>query len=434
MARTASPPVPQAPEYLAVVAAGIARAVSQRLLISETLAAHLAGEGPASSRRSYWDCGGLAGGEIGLAVLAAALEESYPGEGWGEAGIGCLRRAVVSTPLQDASLYSGLAGLAYASHLLGQSDGFGLRVISKVEPVLLRRTAQQVKAVRTITRRDSTSVYDLVSGLVGQCVYLLAASSEAARAAGQEAISALVCLLAPSDDEGLHWACAPPGRRAGRAAAVSLNLGLAHGMPGVLALLSIAELSGRSTPGALEAVQWNANWLLRNITDDSYGPNWPTMRALEPGATTPYARAAWCYGAAGLGRALMLAADALGDPQLKATGAGLLVASYCRLAGSLYQAGAGFCHGLSGVLYLLAQAAADYPATDLERARSDLLSHLIGMYDDDLTFGFTFPAADNPARDPQHPGLLTGAAGVALTLMKAATGRPLGPDRVFLAA
>jgi lantibiotic biosynthesis protein len=434
VARAASPPVPQLSECVAGAATGIARAVSQRLLISETLPVHLAGPGQAGRRRSYWDRGGLAGGDIGLAVLAAALEECHPGEGWGEAGISCLQKAVASATSRDASLYSGLAGLAYAGHLLDRSDGFGLRVSEKVEPVLLRRTAQQVEAVRAITRRDSTSVFDLISGLTGQCVYLLSAASGAAQAAGQEAISALVWLLRPGGDEGLHWACAPPGRRAGRASAVSLNLGLAHGMPGVLALLSIAELSGRSAPGALEAVEWNAGWLLRNITDDSYGPNWPAMRDLEPQPTRPYPRAAWCYGAAGLGRALMLAADALGDRPLKATGASLLVTSYRRLAHSLVQAGAGFCHGLSGVLYLLAQAAADYPSAALERARSALLGHLISMYDDDLKFGFSFPAVDNPARDSQHPGLLTGAAGVALALMKAATGRPLGSDRVFLAA
>jgi hypothetical protein len=213
-----------------------------------------------------------------------------------------------------------------------------------------------------------------------------------------------------------------------------LNLGLAHGMPGMLALLAIAELEGRSTPGGLDVVRWNAGWLVDNLVTDCYGPNLAAMlREGEP-APSPYPRSAWCYGAAGVGQTLVLAGRAVADRQLIEVGLELLAGSRRRLISQLEQAVPGFCHGVSGVLYLLVSAGATQPGPDLRDGDVTLLAHLLGAYDDDLPFGYSVPASDNPARDPHHPGLLTGVAGVALALLKAATRRSLPSDRLFLTA
>ena len=123
---------------------------------------------------------------------------------------------------------------------------------------------------------------------------------------------------------------------------MALNLGVAHGMPGLLATLSIAEGSGRHTPGGPEAIEWNAGWLLRNTVEDEYGPNWPAM-VFEGGTSTrPYDRAAWCYAPVGVARALILASSIVGDRQLATAALELLTCSFAAADSPLARGGIGF--------------------------------------------------------------------------------------------
>src|SRR4030095_2026633 len=70
----------------------------------------------------------------------------------------------------------------------------------------------------------------------------------------------------------------------------NLNCGLAHGIPGPLALLALARLGGIEVAGLAEAIDGLAHWLSANRCDDQWGVNWPTAVALEvvdtPGGQT----------------------------------------------------------------------------------------------------------------------------------------------------
>ncbi len=413
-------------------AARIALVVSQRLLITEDLSAHWAATGSDSRRQTLWNAGGVAAGDAGLAVLAACLDNCYVDDGWDEAGERRLSRAFTNVAARDVSLFSGLTGLAYATHLLCKSGERRNNLTGQLEAILLSRIAEQVEAVRSFDERYAVSTFDLISGLVGQCVYLLSCESDASDAVCREALSALAWLCGPGADE-FRWACTPLGAPS-MSNTVVMNLGLAHGMPGILAILSIAELAGRGTPGGPEVVERNAEWLVRNLSLDEHGPNLPAMRARDQPTAPVYPRAAWCYGAAGVGRALTLCGEAVGSHRLRDIGLELIRASYRRLKPVLAESGLGFCHGVGGILYLLAVSAAEFPNSDLEEAKSTLLDHVVAAYQDYLPFGFTFPMCDSQDRDPHHPGLLTGAAGVALSLLKATTPRSLPSDRLFLTA
>ena len=86
------------------------------------------------------------------------------------------------------------------------------------------------------------------------------------------------------------------------------------------------------------------------------------------------------------------------------------------------------------MVYILAETTAEHDDAVLDGALNALVSHVVGSYRDELPFGFAFPLRDSPARDPHHPGLLTGAAGLVLALLKAATGCRAPSDRLFLIA
>jgi len=96
----------------------------------------------------------------------------------------------------------------------------------------------------------------------------------------------------------------------------NLNCGLAHGIPGPLATMSLALACDVTVPGLPEAVDRAAGWLAGHRADDYWGVNWPvavsliavgSVVAAEPGRAGEPSRSAWCYGAPGVARALWLA-------------------------------------------------------------------------------------------------------------------------------
>src|SRR5699024_5325079 len=104
-----------------------------------------------------------------------------------------------------------------------------------------------------------------------------------------------------------------------------INLGLAHGLPGPLALLSIAALQNVVRPKLQEAIRNLADWLVSQHIVDSYGINWPSF-SVDREVQQKGSRTAWCYGAPGLVRSLYLAALALKDAELRTFSVNALLA------------------------------------------------------------------------------------------------------------
>ena len=127
--------------------------------------------------------------------------------------------------------------------------------------------------------------------------YLLRRGQQAHDALG-EILKYLVLLTQPCAGDGPPgWlvAHAPDGHdRPGE----HLNLGLAHGISGPLALLSLAWRDGRRVDGQEDAIIRLVQWLLDRRLDRDGRPTWPGL--VEPAdlaAGAPPlvpARASWC--------------------------------------------------------------------------------------------------------------------------------------------
>lgn len=129
--------------------------------------------------------------------------------------------------------------------------------------------------------------------------------------------------------------------------------GMAHGIAGPLSLLATAHAAGWSVAGQGSAIQSAAHWLLRWRTDAarSWAP-YLTGDELDSDTAAPSAgrRDAWCYGAPGIGRALILAGSALADPQLTTAGEAAIASLADRPADLWDVEGPTLCHGYAGVL------------------------------------------------------------------------------------
>ena len=224
----------------------------------------------------------------------------------------------------------------------------------------------------------------------------------------------------------------------------NLNCGLAHGIPGPLALLSLAAAAGVCVEGQLPAIRRVAEWLRRYCIRDRWGLNWPSAVPLGPDGSpeAPHAhageddsayrpsRAAWCYGSPGVARSLWLAGEALNEPEYKGMAVAAMEAVYRRPLRDRHIDAPTLCHGVAGLQQITLRFAHDSGLPLFVEAGRELHRQLLDAYEPASLLGYR--NLEPGGRRIDQPGLLDGAPGVAMVLLAAAT--PVEPvwDRLFL--
>ncbi len=269
------------------------------------------------------------------------------------------------------------------------------------------------------------AIYDVIKGLAGIGRVLLAAHTAGQSMAAPGLTAALTTLTTmicsgrgSRPDWWLPAADHPPPVAVPASGAATT--GLAHGIAGPLAFLAIAHIAGCTVPGQVEAIHTAASWLLAwrdraswppYISGDDMdgeemgGDDVDTQRSSGAGRAQGR-RDAWCYGVPGIGRALMLAGDALADGTLARTGHAAIAALAHRDPSQWDTEGPTLCHGTAGVLQAAVRA-------DCDAVARQAAAHTIAFHDRQQPFGF--PRIESGVQ-LDEPGFLTGAAGTALAL------------------
>ncbi|MCX2968613.1 MULTISPECIES: lanthionine synthetase C family protein [Streptomyces] len=314
---------------------------------------------------------------------------------------------------ETASLYVGAPAIAFALHTAARDTGRYTGALHALDSRITRLTRQRVHAAHIrIDRqiRPRVGEFDLFYGLTGLGSYLL--SRDPAAPAMREVLTYLVRLTLPLEHDpdqlpGWWTDLDPSGSRTAEFPGGHGNLGMAHGVGGILSLLAIAARAGAVVDGQNAAMKRICAWLdrWRQGTETSpWWPQWITWTEHRTGTVkqTGPLRPSWCYGTPGLARAQQLAALALGDTdrQRLAEHALLACLSDPDQLGRIRDAG--ICHGAAGLLHTTHRVARDATATGFD-------AHLPGL----RTLLLKHPADDD--------GFLDGEAGRALALLTAQT-------------
>ena len=386
----------------------------------------------------HWEPGGVAQGDAGLALLCAYVDRCFEHEGWDVKGHAFLASAAAHAERRPLgpSLYGGLAGLGFVAGQLGRDGTRYTRLSRSIDGALAPQVTALAEALDGPDHGMAVGLFDAISGLSGIGAYLLTRRDQpGVEALLSRLLAALVDLTRTSDTGVPRWftpvelmfdemtaAMYPDGH---------LNCGLAHGIPGPLALMALAHAAGVEVRGMRDAIATIARWLRDNRADDAWGINWPTMVALPGAAPAPEpSRAAWCYGSPGVARSLWLAGVALDDEQMTTLACEGMRAIYRRPVHERQIDSPTFCHGVAGLLQVTLRFAHDTGEAVFAEAAADLTDQLIEAYDPDSLLGFcSLEPGNNPV---DQAGLLDGAPGVALTLLAAATDAEPTWDRLFL--
>ncbi len=367
-------------------------------------------------------------GSAGKAVLFGQLDRIAPGEGWDRHAHVALTTAVrgsESLGRNHPGLFVGTSGLAAVATYLSRDGSRYGGLLTTLDAQVAQVTAELSERFVKTPAHQPYEDFDVICGLAGLDRYLL--SRERPELAGLVAL----CDSGPEDP---NWFTPPEALRQDTAIAEwyeggVYNCGLAHGIPGPLAVLSVAYSQGYVVPRHAEAIARTGEWLAAQRFDDEWGANWPSC--LTPGGSPDSSQAGWCYGSPGVANALLLAGNAIEADKLRELAIEAMAALHRRpWSARMTGQSPGLCHGVSGLLQITLRFANDTGDPLFTEAATELTERVLELYRPELATGYYSRRSTGELRE--HAGLLDGAAGVALALLAAST--PVEPawDHVLL--
>src|SRR5882757_11253430 len=257
----------------------------------------------------------LASGSAGLAVCSGQLARTRSDPRAADAALTRLEEAVgvLATVPLTSSLYSGFTGVAWAVELVdGLLGGEGEDRSGDIDEAL----------TRLLRRYPEDAPYDLVDGLTGLGVYALARWPRPGAAPCVLGVVGQLARRARHDRDGVFWWTPPSwhGPRREQYRPGGVDLGVAHGIAGVVPFLARVHRLGLARQTVRPLLDGAVRWLLAHMLDVGSGP---TVPYFAPGGAEPGpARSAWCYGDPGVAAALLLAARDAGEAAWAAAAAG----------------------------------------------------------------------------------------------------------------
>jgi hypothetical protein len=359
----------------------------------------------------------LAGGCAGLALMHAALHQVFPESDNEQLAISALDRAVDILGIADSApaLFNGYSGVAWVAEVLCGDPGVSLEddPNAQVDVALEARLAQS-------PCEDS---FDLLDGLTGMGVYAL---ERAPRPSSRRIVELIVNRLAEmseSQDGGVAWR----SRREWIPEKVrpetipDWNLGVAHGVPGVIALLARITNIEMDTSTAVIArtlLDKSITWLLAQETKEGF-PYY-----VGSGFVPELARLAWCYGDPGISATLVLAGQAAGQRDWEEEGIRVGLRACAGLPETAGVKDGGLCHGAAGLGHIFHRLYRSTQREEFAKASRLWFRQLFAMRRESGSFaGYLSYGPDREGTLGWHEesGFLTGAAGITLALTAAVT-------------
>ena len=338
-------------------------------------------------------------GTAGIALFLARLYQFTKDDLQRTAAIGALNRALAAlgdiNPQLRHSVYSGVAGIAYAAIEAGQALGDE------------RMLARGLKELSDPANVQPSEIYvDIIGGNAGTIQVLL----DAARRFHADQLTAsavahgkMLLSRAVKSDAGWSWDTLPGQSE-------KHLLGYGHGAAGIAcALIELWHATGDAgfREAALQAFRYEQSHF------SAEKQNWPDLRSMAGYAVAssePIFSVAWCHGAPGIGLARLRALELLGDdPDILRDLNAALETTAAACSSASFSAGGNLClcHGIGGNADLLIAAGDSLRRPDLRQTAEAVARQAIAQVQGSE---LPWPCGVNGAGET--PNLMLGLAGI----------------------
>lgn len=321
-------------------------------------------------------------------------------------------------------LYFGFSGTSWvATHLAGRLFEETQDNCLEIDEVLLATLADPLWNRR----------YELLSGVVGMGVY---ARERLPRPSAVRLIEAVVGRLEACAERSAAGAAffnpvdtlSPEYRDA--APHGWYNLGIAHGIAGVIAFLGslcrVGVAAERAAPLLADSVAW---LLARELPA---GGDYRFKNTYTPDRDVDVCRLGWCHGDLAVATALLVAARGAGEPSWEQHARRIARSAAALTIDNAPVSDAGLCHGAAGNGHLFNRLYQETDEPALGDAARMWLRKAVAMREPGRGIG-GYQTFDRGKRY-DNPGFRVGSSGIALALLAAASSVPPDWDRLLMAS
>ncbi|MDP9120118.1 MAG: lanthionine synthetase C family protein [Acidobacteriota bacterium] len=317
-------------------------------------------------------------------------------------------------------LHTGLCGVAWTmrhvEQVLHGTDGADL-----TEDL-------DAAVVDTLRAKSWEWQLDLVYGLAGIGCYLLDHPDVGFADDMLSECCRFLTVAAEMDARGVRWRTHPQHMSEENAARYPegvLDLGVAHGTPGVIGFLGRAY-SERGISEARALRDGAASWLRGVCEEDPL-----TGLGYFAGARAK-ARSAWCYGNPGVAAALMTAFDGAGPGTVQDWALAMALEAARRPSAESGVVDATLCHGAAGLGHIYNRLSQVTGSVELAEAARFWFAKTLSMRQQGKGCGGYLNWWPEAAKWGTDAGFLVGASGIGLTLLAAVSDREPAWDRLLL--
>ncbi len=370
----------------------------------------------------------LATGDAGIALFLAELARARADVVVAEAARRHCGQVVAGAPgaAFHPGLFSGLPGVVWAlDRIAGQLVELDCEYQDAADAI-------DRALLRILRRQRQPWHFDLAGGLAGVGVYAL---ERLPRPAARDCLALVGDHLHRASERrppGRTWRTPPELMPDADRGEGCFNLGMAHGIPGVLALLAAAAGGEADAGGMRELAAEGVEWLLAQELPAAAAARFPGL--IGDGTAAQGSPLAWCYGDLGLAAALLAIARRLGHEGWDRAAVRIALAAAGREPDPAHQGELGLCHGAAGLAHLfnrLYQASGERRLADAARAWFARVLVALGERRTEGTPAWRMEQQKHPKLRWQR-GFLNGDAGIGLALLAAVSPQEPRWDRVLL--
>ncbi len=381
-----------------------------------------------------------------LALFYHYLARSFPEDNWQAIAQKYLKLVAIGSQrhnLASPALFGGLSGVAFVIAHFSQAGQRYQQTLAHLHSSIAKYVCQRRLWLRPSQMGIAESDFDIIVGASGVIGYLI--SIPTPDSIVQEPLHTLLNYLLTLTEPGQipgqeRWLSSsrllvseharqqfPYGR---------FNCGMAHGIAGLQAALSLAAIAGYDDARLRSSLISSSTWLLDHQVHDTWGVAWPVAIPYELASSPeqwrllPASYTTWCYGAPGIARSLWLAGQALRDDHLMQIALEILKTALQRLIDAHNINDLTLCHGLTGLLLICLRFANESQDTFLLQQLPTLVEQILEQFDPQSLSGFR--ASKPGGMQMSGSGILTGTLGTALVLLAATTESAPCWDRLLL--
>jgi lantibiotic modifying enzyme len=357
-------------------------------------------------------------GLAGQSLLHAYLALHGASESRADTAIALLDRATDAAGALSLppSLYFGFPGISWvAAHLTGRLFEEEQDNCREVDDALLRALENPSWHVK----------YELLEGVVGIGVYALERLPRPSAVRLVEAVVARLAACAERTTAGAAFfspyeALSPAYREA--APRGLYNLGMAHGVAGVIAFLGSVCRAGIATEQVRPLLADTVAWLLtRERPAES---DYRFANLYIPTQDIDFSRLGWCHGDLSVATALLVAARGAGEQSWDHHARKVALAAAARTTDSTPLPDASLCHGAAGIGHIFNRLYQETGEEPLAQAARSCFQRAIAMREPGTGIGGY--RILQRGKKYNNPGFRIGSSGVGLAILAAIS--PIHPD------